>query len=53
MAVTEPAAPKVPRVHWKKQEARKNKGIVIVEGAPEAKESPQIATGDKGKGILH
>ena len=47
-----PAAPKSARVHRKKLEPRRDKGIVIVEGAPEAKKSPQIAPGDKGKGIL-
>ena len=48
----EPAAPKSARVHRKKQEPRRDKGIVIVEGAPEARKSPQIAPGDKGKGVL-
>ena len=47
-----PAAPKSARVHRKKQEPRRDKGIVIVEGAPEARKSPQIAPGDKGKGVL-
>ena len=48
----EQAAPKTTKTHRKKQEPRKRKGIVIVEGIPEAKKSPQIAAGDKGKGIL-
>ena len=52
LAQTEPVAPKTARIHRKKQESCREKGIVIVEGAPEAKKSPQIAVGDKGKGIL-
>ena len=51
-AQVEPVAPKTLRTHRKKQEPCKEKWIVFVEGAPEAKKSPQIAAGDKGKGIL-
>ena len=47
-AIVVPDAPKVPRVHMKR-ESRKDKGIVIVEGTPEAKKSPSIPTEDKGK----
>ena len=39
-AQTEPVAPKTARIHRKKLESRREKGIVIVEGAPEAKRSP-------------
>ena len=35
-----PVAPKSARVHKKKLKPRRDKGIVIVEGAPEAKKSP-------------
>ena len=52
LAQVGPAAPKSARVQRKKQETRRDKGILIVEGAPEAKKSPQIAPGDKGKGVL-
>ena len=49
-----PAAPKSSRVPKKKLEPRRDKGVVIVEGVlePEARKSPQIAPGDKGKGVL-
>ena len=49
-----PAAPKSSRVLKKKSEPRRDKGIVIDEGAldREARKSPQIAPGDKGKKVL-
>ena len=49
-----PAAPKSSRVLKKKLEPRRDKGIVIDEGAleREARKSPQIAPGDKGKEVL-
>ena len=53
VVVADPAAPRVPRVHRKKKGTHKEKGVVIVEGAPGAKKSPLIPAGDKGKGILH
>ena len=48
------AAPKSPRVPKKKSEQRRDKGVVIDEGAfeREARKSPQIAPGDKGKKVL-
>ena len=49
-----PAAPKSSRVPKKRLEPRRDKGIVIDEGAleREARKSPQIAPGDKGKEVL-
>ena len=49
------AAPKSSRVSKKKPELRRDKGIVIDEGAleREARKSPQLAPGDKGKKVLH
>ena len=47
-------APKPSRVPKKKPEPRRDKGIVIDEGAleREARKSPQISPGDKGKKVL-
>ena len=53
VTTTDPVALRVPRVHRKKKETQKVKGIVIVEGTPEARKSPSIPAGDKGKGIMH
>ena len=53
VTAADPVAPKVPTVHRKKKETSKEKGIVIVEGTPEARKSPSIPAGDKGKGIMH
>ena len=53
VATGDPAAPKVPKVKRKQKGPHKEKGIVIYEGVPEAKKSPLIPAGDKGKGVLH
>ena len=50
-AQVEPAAPRPTRTHRKKQEPRQEKGIIIVEGALEAKKSPQIAVETRAKGF--
>ena len=52
VVVVDPVAPKKPMVNRKK-EARKNKGILIVEGTPEARKSPLIPDRDKGKETMH
>ena len=50
VVVAEPAAPKKSRV-LRKKDAQKEKGIVIKEPTPEVRDSPLVASGDKGKGI--
>lgn len=54
VVVAEPAMPKVCQTPRKK-DAKKSKGIIILEGqgTPELKDLPPIVADDKGKGALH
>ena len=52
--VADPVMPKV-RQTPRKRDAKKSKGIIILEGqvTPEPKEVPSFSVYDKGKGALH